>query len=358
MPDVKDMFSKSAMDGLGDKLKTVCSDFQKDVFMQTVFHQEWDNLELFERISHIAKILGKMLPNDYTKSLEIIFSIIAECNDSQAMIFPQYIVEFGINDLSQSAKAFENITQYSTCEFAVRPFIDKYPNEMFRILMNWAQSDNEHIRRLASEGTRLAIPWGSKLLTVNKNHNYAIPILEALKDDPSEYVRKSVANNLNELSKVDPDLVVTIGRQWMSSGSKNTNQIVKKACRTLIKKAYPPAMELFGLAKPTGISVSLFSVTPSVTLNDDLIFSFEIINETKEDVKIRIGYDIGFLKSNGKVNYKVNRISERICQPGKIVINRKHKIAETSTRKIYPGRHELKITINGCSMAEAEFYVK
>lgn len=325
--------------------------------MTAVFYDGWDNLELFARLSHIAKVLGRVLPSDYKKSLEIIYSIIPECTEAQAMVFPPYIVEVGIENISESAIALARITQYATCEFAVRPFIDKYPDEMFRVLTDWTQSDNEHVRRLASEGTRLAIPWGSRLQTVYKKHEYAIPILEALKDDPSEYVRKSVGNNLNELSKVAPDLVVTIGREWMSNGSKNTNQIVKNACRTLLKKAYPPEMKLFGLTKPMGISVRLLSVTPEVKLNDDLSFSFEILNELNEEVKIRIGYDIGFLKSNGKLNFKENRISERICTPGRIVLERKHKIVETSTRKIYPGHHELRITINGCVMAEAEFTV-
>lgn len=113
----------------------------------------------------------------------------------------------------------------------------------------------------------MAIPWGSKLQTVNKKHDYAILILEILKDDPSEYVRKSVGNNLNELSKVAPELVVSIGQKWMSSGTKNTNQIVKNACRTLLKKAYPPAMELFGLANPVGISVNLLSASRKVKIN-------------------------------------------------------------------------------------------
>lgn len=358
MGNVKDMFSKAIIYELGDKLKKVYEDFPKEEFVAEVFYDGWEDLELFARLSHIAKVLDKVLPRDYKKSLEIIYVILPECNEAQAMVFPPYVVEAGIEDINQSAQALAKITQYATCEFAVRTFIDKYPDEMFQILMDWAKSDNEHVRRLASEGTRLAIPWGARLQTVYKKHEYAIPILELLKADSSEYVRKSVGNNLNELSKVAPELVVSIGHEWMSNGNKNTNQIVKSACRTLLKKAYPPVMELFGLTKPKGLSVRLLSATPEVKLNSDLSFSFEIINELEEEVKIRIGYDIGFLKSNGKLNFKENRISERMCKLGKLVIERKHKITESSTRKIYPGRHELKITINGCAMADTEFIVK
>ena len=192
MGDVKDMFSKPSMSGLGDKLQEAYSDFPKDEFMQAISDEEWPHLELFARISHVARILGNMLPNDYQKSLEIIVSIVSECNEPQAMILPQYVVEFGIDRLGESVRAFEQITQYASCEFAVRPFIDKYPDEIFPPLLDWTQSDNEHIRRPASEGARRAIPWGSRLQTVNQKHDYAIPILEALKDDPSGCVRKSV----------------------------------------------------------------------------------------------------------------------------------------------------------------------
>jgi 3-methyladenine DNA glycosylase AlkC len=356
MSNVKDMFSKSAMSGLGDKITKVYKDFQTDSFIQAVFTEEWESLELFARMTHIAKVLGNMFAG-HDNSFEIIYAVIPDCDMAQGMIFPQYIAVNGLDKLNESAAALAIITQYSSCEFAVRPFIDKYPEQMLEILSAWSKSDNEHIRRLASEGTRLAIPWGSRLQTVKNNPDYAIPILEVLKDDPSEYVRKSVANNLNELSKIAPDLVMKIAGKWIN-GSKNTQWIVKHACRTLLKQAHPPVMELFGLAEPAGISVKLISVSPEVKLNDDLVFSFEIMNETNGSIKIRIGYDIGFIKSSGKISYKANKISERVCKPGITAIERKHKIFDTSSRKIYPGRHELKITINGCVMADAEFIVR
>lgn len=355
MGDVKDMFSKPVISDLGEKLKKASKDFQTEKFMQAVFCEEWEQLELFARLSHIAKILGKMF-NNYEESLDIIYAVLPECNLAQGMIFPQFVAENGLDKLNESTAALAKITEHSTCEFAVRPFIDKYPEQMFEILMGWTKSHNEHVRRLASEGTRFSIPWGARLQVIKHKHDYALPILENLKDDPAEYVRKSVGNNLNELSKIAPDLVIKTAREWMR-GSKNTNRIIKNACRTMLKKAYPPVMELFGLAKPAGISVKLISVSSNVKPNDDLAFAFEIANETKDGIKVRIGYDIGFLKSNGKINYKENRISERICKPGITMVERKHKIAQTSTKKIYMGRHELKVTINGCIMSEAEFTV-
>ena len=355
MSNVKDMYSKPIVCELGEKIRRVHNSFDTDKFVSNVFNDEWEQLELFARITHIAKILDNML-SDYTESLALFCAIIPDCNTAQGMVFPQYVAVNGLDKLDESAAALEKITEYSTCEFAVRPFIDKYPQHMFEILMSWSKSDNEHIRRLASEGTRFAIPWGARLQTVKDNPSYAIPILENLKDDPAEYVRKSVANNLNELSKIAPDLVVNLARKWMGN-SKNTDWIIKHASRTMLKKAYPPVMELYGLAKPVGIAVKLISVPSNVKLDDELAFSFEITNETDDGIKIRIGYNIGFLKNNGKINYKENRISERVCKPGITTIERKHKITETSTRKIYMGRHELKITINGCSMAEAEFIV-
>lgn len=180
--------------------------------------------------------------------------------------------------------------------------------------------------------------------------------MENLKNDSAEYVRKSVANNLNELAKIAPDIVIDLARRWIGN-NKNTDWVVKHACRTMLKKVEPTVMELFGLATPVGVSVNLLSASSEVKLNDDLVFFFEIINENDDNIKIRIGYDIGFLKSNGKINYKANKISERACKPGITKIERKHKITETSTRKIYMGQHGLRITLNGCVMSEAEFTV-
>jgi 3-methyladenine DNA glycosylase AlkC len=355
MGNVKDMFTEQAISELGERIKNIQTNFPTDKFVSAVFNDEWEQLELFARATHIAQILGEMLGN-YTKSLEIIIAIMPDCNMAQGMVCSQYIAENGLDTLSASAAALEKITEHFTCEFAVRLFIDKYPEEMHEILLNWTKSDNEHVRRLASEGTRYAIPWGARLQIVKNKPDYAVPILENLKNDPAEYVRKSVANNLNELAKIAPDIVIDLAHRWIGS-NKNTDWIVRHACRTLLKKAEPSIMELFGLTTPVGVSVNLIFASSEVKLNDNLVFSFEINNETNDSVKIRIGYDIGFLKSNGKINYKENKISERACKPGITKIERKHKITETSTRKIYMGRHELKITLNGCLMSEAEFTV-
>lgn len=145
MGDIKDQLSEPVINELGDKIKKYYGDFPKDVFMASVFYDGWDSLELFARLAHIAKVLSRTLPCDYKSVLGIIYEIIPECNWVQAMVFPSYIVEAGMENINESAIAFSKITQYATCEFAVRPFIDKYSDEMFRILMNWTESDNEHV---------------------------------------------------------------------------------------------------------------------------------------------------------------------------------------------------------------------
>jgi 3-methyladenine DNA glycosylase AlkC len=357
MSNVKDMFSKDVYVDLAAKISAVYPPFSAEAFVHGIFTGEWPDMELFQRLRHSAKTLTGYLPDAYETSLDLIEQIIPALSMAQGMIFPEYIIYKGLDDLETSIRAFEMITPFSSCEFAVRPFIDRYEQDMLDRMMLWTKNSNEHIRRLASEGTRISIPWGAKVRFVETHPQCVLPLLNTLMEDPSEYVRTSVANNLNELSKAAPEMMLGFCRQWLGK-SKETDKLIKHACRTLIKKGNDTAMGLFGLAGPEGISVESFAVDQAVSIGEPLTFRFDIRNTSEKEQKIRIGYDLGFPGANNKTNYKASRISERVSSPGAFTIERKHVLKETSSRKLKEGRHEIRITINGTVMVAGSFMLK
>jgi 3-methyladenine DNA glycosylase AlkC len=262
---------------------------------------------------------------------------------------------YGLDNWDISIPALALFTQYSSSEFAIRPFLAKDPKKGMGHMLQWAKDENPHLRRLASEGCRPRLPWAMALSGFKKDPTPILPILETLKDDPSEYVRMSVANNLNDISKDHPGLVLEISEKWLGQ-SKNTDWIVKRACRTLLKEGNTQALLLFGFGDPGHIDVKKLTFsTPSLTIGDDFRFTFEMSFESDEEFRIRLEYGIDFVKANGKLSRKIFQIREASFEPGTHTISRKHSFQDLSTRKHYPGQHRMAIIVNGVEKLNAKF---
>jgi len=223
-------------------------------------------------------------------------------------------------------------------------------------MYHWSKHDNEHVRRLASEGCRPALPWAMALPSFKEDPSPVLPILETLKNDPSEYVRRSVANNLNDISKTHPDLVASLAKQWLGQ-SKEVDWVVKHACRTLLKKGNRDVLDLFGFHQGDALVVSNFVLrTSEVVLGEDLIFTFTI--EAKEETRLRLEYGVDFMKANGKKSRKVFQISESTMKAGEVREYEKvHSFKEITTRKHYTGEHDVTLIVNGEERADATFVV-
>jgi 3-methyladenine DNA glycosylase AlkC len=226
----------------------------------------------------------------------------------------------------------------------------------------WAKSENEHIRRLASEGCRPRLPWGIALSMFKKDPKPVLSILEILKKDPSLYVRKSVANNLNDISKDNAPLVIDTVKRWKNDNS-NTDWIIRHGCRTLIKKAVPEVMELFGYTKFHGdqtlVENSLIDVEPkTLAIGESSELKYEIAIREGQNAKIRIEYSIYFVKANGKVSSKTFLISDKLVDGGTFVHGtKKHNWADLTTRRHYPGKHKISLLVNGIEVAETEILI-
>ncbi|MFR2551143.1 MAG: DNA alkylation repair protein [Clostridioides difficile] len=316
--------------------------------------ETWNNLELKARCRKISMSLGMYLPEDYKEALSILEKSVA--GFYFAFFFPDFVEVYGQDDINWdlSISALERNTEYWSSEFAVRAFIIKDEERMMAQMRKWSKHKSEHVRRLASEGCRPQLPWGQAISKFKKDPTPVLPILEQLKTDTSTYVQKSVANNLNDISKTHPDLVISIAKDWYGK-NKSTNWIVKHGCRTLLKKGNRDVLALFGYDDTTSINIQDFTLeTTSISIGEDLTFSFNIL--AKKATKTRLEYGIDYMKSNGKRNRKIFKISEvSLKENEKKSYMKKHSFADVSVRRHYPGIHSITIIINGVEKGKLDF---
>lgn len=346
--NLKEEFNKEFISRLADEFFLVYKSFKKKAFVDELYSPEWKNFELKERMRKITTTIHSYLPFAYPKQLEYVMQVAPKFSGIQGFVFPDFVQVYGLDDFGTSIKALEFLTEFSTSEFAVRPFIEKYPTESIKQLLIWSKSNNHHVRRLSSEGSRPKLPWAPPLRSFIKDPTPILQILENLKNDESLYVRKSVANLLNDISKNHPELVLSICKSWYGK-TKNTDWIVKQALRTLLKKGNKEALTIFGTANADKIEVEALQLSKNkLKIGEEFSFSFEINNTDKTHLILRLEYIIHFMKSNGKTSPKIFKITEStFSSETKKQLIRKHKFANLTTRKHYAGKHQLAIVVNG-----------
>jgi len=350
------MFNPDSLRELALAIQSVYPAFQADEFLKSTMDKTWEGLELKARGRQISMNLGKYLPKDYKTAIAIIDKVVENYNGPGLFCFPDFVEVYGQDEIhwDVSIKAMEKYTQYASSEFAVRPFIIKHEERMMAQMRAWSKHDNEHVRRLASEGCRPQLPWAQALTRFKKDPAAVLPILEQLKTDPSLYVRNSVANNFNDISKTHPDLVIKIAKDWYGK-NEHTNWIVKHGCRTLLKQGNRDVLAIFGYHDVTSIEVDNFALeATSISLGEDIAFSFSI--RANESTKARLEYGIDYVKSNGKRNRKIFKISEiPLKENEKKSYTKKHAFADLSTRKHYPGIHSIILIVNGAERGKLDF---
>lgn len=235
---LKNLYNQKFIDRVFDSLKSIKLTTDIKEFYRVVFDKGWDELELKQRMWHLSMVVNSYLASDFNQKCLQIIVLKDQLEKSKAngdgflcIFLPQIIEDYGLNNLEESVNVFEKITSFTTCEFAIRPFIEKYETQMFKVLNKWAKHKNEHVRRLASEGCRPLLPWGGVLQNLKINPSPILEVLEKLKNDPSEYVRRSVANNLNDISKNNPEILLSFLKKWQNEPDQ-TQAILKHACRT------------------------------------------------------------------------------------------------------------------------------
>jgi 3-methyladenine DNA glycosylase AlkC len=360
---LKNMFNTQFLTEVVKNLQKVYPSFAGDAFLQSIFDADWESRELKQRIRHISLSLRPLLPPDYASAVQVLIDLANYVRETEQRDFvfeyiflPDFVEVFGLNDFEISVQAIEQITQLMSAEFAVRPFIEKYPEKMLAQMLIWSQHSHPLVRRLSSEGARPRLPWGIALKNLKKDPSPILPILENLKADSSETVRKSVANNLNDIAKDNPEIVLKIMAQWQGKNPQ-TDWIIKHGSRTLLKKANNTALNHFGFESIKSLIINNLTIQKTkIKIGEVLEFAFDLQHQENQAVKIRLEYGIDYVKAKGGTSRKIFQISETEFTPNQTYnLARKQRFQDFTTRKHYAGMHKLAIIANGQVMAEISF---
>ena len=356
---LKNFFNRQVVEKFSDRLKLSWNDFDKDGFCND-FILNFELLELKERSNLICDLLVKYLPKNFVDAVEILLCSLRINEDSRGsfIVMPQttFISRCGKGYFDISMNALYEMTKYFTSEHDLQTFIEIDFDKTMNILHEWCQDEDENVRRLVSEGTRSRIPWGARIKRFQKDPFPVIELLDKLKNDTSIYVGRSVANNINDIFKDNPDIAIKTLQRWKKEGA--CDWVIKHAARNMIKQGYKEAMELFDFTLNPKIEVSNFIVDPKkINIGDKINFVFDIL--AKEFVLLSIDYLIHYVKFNGVTKHKVFKIKTLELDINQAVkIEKNIHIRQATTRKIYPGLHKIEIQINGIIFAGVEFDIK
>jgi 3-methyladenine DNA glycosylase AlkC len=361
---LKNMYDIFFFEKLCPVLHDTIPGFDSRRFTYRVFDGRWPDLELKQRVRQITHALHEFLPRDFSDAAPLLVELSKRLRQKFpaqgfALIFlADYIEVYGLDHYHEAVYAMEEITQLVSAEFAARQFLLRYPEPMMQQMFEWSRHPSDNVRRLASEGCRPRLPWAIKVPFLKQDPRAILRILENLKQDASEYVRRSVANNLNDIAKDHPDLVLQTACSWINE-HPHTDWILRHGCRTLLKRGNKDALMLFGFSTSAkGLVRELMLRPHRVKVGDELHFSFLFENREREERNFRLEYAIDYVTSTGKKSKKVFKIREGAFAPlAEVRIERKQPFRDFTTRKHYEGEHTLHVLVNGQPSASSVFIV-
>lgn len=330
-------------------------DFSADVA------QRVPDLEMKDRILLLATCLRERLPADYVETVNRLTSPVPDIEAWALAPVARFIEEFGLDHPEASLAAIARLTPHYTGEFAIRPFLREHPEPTMAAVLECRRSPDEHLRRLASEGIRPRLPWAAHYAPFKHDPAPLIDALSPLIADPSKYVRTSVANNLNDVSKDHPQLAVETARDWLErSPVPETEWIVAKGLRTLIKRGDPAALELLGAGASEHVTIGNVCMTPrDITLGEHAVIEADVRNASDMTRTVIVDYRMHFLKKNGERRPTTFKLTKVTVAPGETArVRKRHVFREVTTRVYYPGTQAVSLTANGSESEAVEFQLR
>ena len=365
---LKNQFGVEVPGRIARMIVPVFPEFNSERFIQEALN-EYEPLNLMERGWKITRALRSHLPKDYKSAVKILIKSLGPKNDETEnlgmapfLYLPHvlFVSGYGLDFFETSMLAQYELTQRFTAEFSIRSFIERYPEATMERLKNWTKDPNKHVRRLVSEGTRPRLPWARRLRQFQKDPDPVLELLELLKDDPELYVRRSVANNLNDIGKDHPAILALTAQRWLKGATKERRWLVHHALRSALKRAEPRALAVLGLANTSLLSIDKASVTPKRgIIGKSVSISFELTNKDSKKRQILVDFRVHFVKANGKTNPKVFKLKTVTLRPKESLRMKKSiSLAEMTTRKHYPGTHKVDVMLNGAIQPLGIFELK
>jgi 3-methyladenine DNA glycosylase AlkC len=362
---LKDSYGHAVAKTIARAVAAVHPDFPHDAFLADA-RKGYAPLSLIRRGRHVADALRRHLPPDYPDALAILMASLAhlpvggtEQTLGSFLLLPytQFVSEHGLDHFEPSMAAQYRLTQLFTAEFSLRAFLDRHPDKTLALLRGWARDPSEHVRRLVSEGTRPRLPWAARLRAFQKDPTPVLALLELLRDDESLYVRRSVANNLNDIGKDHPERLVATANAWLDGASPQRQWIVRHALRSAIKRADPGALSALGFGGSANVRVGEVAIRPKrAAIGGGLSIAFDVANRAKKAQRVLVDLRVFYVKANGGSAPKVFKLTTLSLAPGETArVSKSLSLAQMSTRKHYPGRHRVEVMLNGRTEPLGEF---
>lgn len=360
MTPFKEHIDAAAVRAQAASLQSVWPAFDRDRFERTAL-DGLDALELKDRVRHVARALHAHLPPAWEEATALLVAALPPEPTARDGVsshfawwpFLQVIEDHGAQDPAHSLTTLRAMTPVFTAEFAIRPLLLEHTDLSLRTLLAWTTSDNHHVRRLVSEGSRPRLPWGLRLTPFIDDPTRTLPLLEALRDDPSEYVRRSVANHLNDIAKDHPQVVVDIARRWLDDAPAPRAKLVRHALRTLIKQGHPDALALLGFPPPQLDRVALRLAPATLTLGGALTIELSARSLADQSLVIDLQLDRPTARGRGS---KVFKGTTREATRGEALeLQLSLPLRPVTVRRYYAGEHGLTVLVNGEAVASATF---
>ena len=359
-------YGLSVVQKLADAIASVYPQFNRNNFIADC-SAGFDELGLMDRGRKMARMLHKHLPDDYAEAIAILMRSLGRDSwapgSGMASFFylphVYFVADYGLDHFEASMQAQYELTQRFTAEFSIRNYLERYPQETLARLEQWTSDPSPHVRRLVSEGTRPRLPWAKRLPQFQKDPRPVLRLLEILRDDESLYVRRSVANNLNDIWKDNPDVVIEVAKAWFKDAPKPRAQLLRHALRTAIKEGNSDVLALIGYRDCAEITIRDAGFNPEhVGIGETVEIRFVIENGSSQPQDLLVDLQVGFVKANGSARNKVFKLTTLRLGGGESrELKLSLKLHQMTTRTHYPGMHPVAALINGKPYALGSFNI-
>ena len=366
---LKTFFSPALVRRLAGDITRVHRAFPADAFVREAT-RGLSRLELLDRGRHIARMLAAHLPPAYPEALDVLVRSLGPEHATDELLglgmapffylpHTMFVAEHGLDHFEQSMEAQHALTRRFSAEASIRPYIARDPERTLARLETWTRDPNPHVRRLVSEGTRLRLPWAPRVPWLDAHPERVLALLERLKDDPASVVRRSVANNLNDLGKVHPALLVRTCAAWLPEASADRRALVEHALRGAVKRGLPEALRLLGYGRRAAVTIEAAAIAPArVAIGGRVAVTFTLASTARASQDLLVDLAVHFVKAGGHRAPKVFKVKRVTLLPrGRAAFRATVSLAVHTTRKPYPGRHEVDVIVNGHASPLGAFVV-